>query len=70
MNSILKEKDKEESDNEDEQSRKKEGKNDIKLPFDMRNFWKNINEKYFKKIEMSEMNEVNHLVHQYSKYGI
>ena len=69
MNSNVKEKDKEESESEDKINTKMEGKKELKLPFDMRNFWKNTNEKFFKKIESADANEVNHLVHQYSKYG-
>jgi hypothetical protein len=69
MNSNVKEKDKEESESEGNKNIKAEDKKDLKLPIDMRNFWKNINEKFFKKIDSTEVNEVNHLVHQYSKYG-
>jgi len=69
MNSNVKEKDKEESESEEKNFKKAEDKKDLKIPFDMRNFWKNINEKFFKKIESQDVNEVNHLVHSYSKYG-
>jgi hypothetical protein len=69
MNSNVKEKDKEESESESKKNIKAEDKKDLKLPFDMRNFWKNINDKFFKKIESQDVNEVNHLVHLYSKYG-
>jgi hypothetical protein len=69
MNSNVKEKNKEDSDMEDLQNTKVEGKKDVKLPFDMRNFWKNLNEFFFRKIDSTDVNEVNHLVHQYGKYG-
>lgn len=69
MNSNVKEKDKEESESEDKKNTKAVGKKDLKLPFDMRNFWKNTNEKFFKKIESPDFNQVNHLVHSFSKYG-
>jgi len=69
MNSNVKEKDKEESESEEKNIIKAEDKRDLKLPFDMRNFWKNINEKFFKKIDSTDANEVNHLVHLNSKYG-
>jgi hypothetical protein len=70
MNSNAKEIEKEESDGDENKNAKIDEKNSLKLPFDMRNFWKSINEKYFKMVNMSEINEVNHLVHQFSKYGI
>jgi hypothetical protein len=52
-----------------DEEEKKEEKVDLKLPFDMKSFWKNINEKYFRKCDQFSQNEVNHLVHSYSKYG-
>jgi hypothetical protein len=52
-----------------DEEEKREEKLDLKLPFDMKSFWKNINEKYFRKYDQFSQNEVNHLVHSYSKYG-
>jgi hypothetical protein len=52
-----------------DEEEKKEEKLELKLPFDMKSFWKNINEKYFRKYDQFNSNEVNHLVHFYSKYG-
>ena len=52
-----------------EEDTKQEEKVDLKLPFDMKSFWKNINEKYFGTCDQSTSNEVNQLVHLYSKYG-
>jgi hypothetical protein len=60
---------KDESEGEEEQNKKKEDKADHKLPFDMKIFWKNIDDKYFKNLDQFGVNEVNHLVHLYSKYG-
>lgn len=57
------------SDYEDEPSKKKEEKTELKLPFDMKAFWRNVNEKYFKNLDDFTINDVNHLVHLYSKYG-
>jgi hypothetical protein len=45
----------------------KEEKFDIKIPFDMKSFWRNIDEKYFQKVE--NVNEINHLLNLYSRYG-
>ena len=52
-----------------EEEAKQEEKVDLKLPFDMKSFWKNINEKYFRRCDRSSANEVNHLVQSFSKYG-
>ena len=65
----LKGKMREVSDSEDEKKGKKEDKFELKLPFDMKTFWKNINEKYFRKLDAFSTNDVNHLVTLYSKYG-
>jgi hypothetical protein len=43
---------------------------DQKQNFDMKTFWKNTNEKYFRKLDKFSPNEVNHLVNSYAKYGI
>jgi hypothetical protein len=69
MNSNVKEIDKEYSESEGVQNQRAEDKKDLKLPFDMRNFWKNTNENFFRKIDLADVNEVNHLVYQNSKYG-
>lgn len=54
--------------NEDtNEDKSKEEKFDIKVPFDMKSFWKNLNEKYFRKVE--NINEINHLLNLYSRYG-
>ena len=45
----------------------KEEKFDVKIPFDMKSFWKGLNEKYFQKVE--NVNEINHLLNLYSRYG-
>lgn len=57
------------NENEDEKTKKTSELKDIKLPFDMKLFWKNCNEKYFKPLNELDVNEINHLVHLYSKYG-
>jgi hypothetical protein len=43
--------------------------NEIKVPFDMKIFWKIINDKYFMPFDPIEANKVNHLIKLYSKYG-
>lgn len=58
------------SDCEDEQIKMKEDKMELKVPFDMKIFWKNIDDKYFKNLDKFSKNEVNHLVNLNSKYGI
>ncbi len=60
---------KDESDGDDDHNKRKEDKIDLKIPFDMKVFWKNINDKFFKKYDESGIHEVNHLVHSLSKYG-
>ena len=57
-------------DSEDEQTTKESEPKDMKLNFDLKTFWKNTNEKYFKHINELNVNEINHLLHVYSKYGI
>ncbi len=69
MSTKIRENFKDESDGEDEQNKKKEDKADVKIPFDMKIFWKNINDKYFKNLDQFGVNEINHLVHLFSKYG-
>jgi hypothetical protein len=68
MNTLKKGKPKEDPDSED--PGKKEDRLELKLPFDMRAFWKNFSEKFFRRIDEVDINEANHLVHLYSKYGI
>ena len=68
MNSLKKGKPKE--DDEKEDPAKTENRLELKLPFDMRAFWKNLSENFFCKIDQFDVNEPNHLVHAYSKYGI
>jgi hypothetical protein len=58
------------SDTEDGKTQKEIDIKDLKLPFDMKSFWKNVNEKYFKNINDLNVHEINHLVHSFSKYGI
>ena len=70
MNTLKKGKPKEEVDSEEEKLPKKEDRLDLKLPFDMKAFWKNLNENFFRKIDEYDLNEANHLVHSYSKHGI
>lgn len=41
-----------------DEEEKREEKLDLKLPFDMKSFWKNINEKYFRKYDQFSQNEV------------
>jgi hypothetical protein len=60
---------KDDSDEEDEQIKRKDEKIDLKHPFDMKIFWKNIDDKYFKNLDQFTVNEVNHLVNLFSKYG-
>jgi hypothetical protein len=68
MNTLKKGKSNEEAELEDPTI--KEDRLELKLPFDMKAFWKNLNEKFFRKIDEFDLNEANHLVHAYSKYGI
>jgi len=42
---------------------------DKKCPYDMKAFWKNINEKFFKSADEKNLNEVNHLIFYNSAYG-
>jgi hypothetical protein len=42
---------------------------DTKLSFDLKTFWKNTNEKYFNHQNELNVNQINHLLHYYSKYG-
>ena len=58
-----------EVDSGEERNQKKEERIDIKIPFDMKIFWKNIDEKFFLRSDLISVNEVNHLVQLYSKYG-
>ncbi len=53
----------------EDRNQKKEERIDIKIPFDMKIFWKNIDEKFFLRSDQTSLNEVNHLVQLYSKYG-
>ncbi len=57
-------------DSDDEQTTKDSELKDTKLNFDLKTFWKNINEKYFRHHNELNVNEINHLLHFYSKYGI
>jgi hypothetical protein len=43
---------------------------DLKLPFDMKSFWKSTNDKYFKSSNELNVHEISHLMYYYSKYGI
>ena len=36
--------------------------NEKKCPYDMKLFWKSINDKFFKTIEESHISELNHLI--------
>lgn len=58
------------SDGEEDKVKKSGEVKDLKLPFDMKSFWKNVNEKYFKNVNEINVNDINHLVQLYSKYGI
>lgn len=40
-----------------------------RLPFNMRSFWLNINEKYFSYPNTFDTRLPDHLVHSFSKYG-
>ena len=57
------------SESEDDKTQKELDIKDLKLPFDMKTFWKNINEKYFKPSNDLNAHEINHLMYFYSKYG-
>ena len=57
---------KEQSQSEEESS---DEKFESKIPFDIKSFWKNIDEKYFNSIENLNLNEGDHLIHLFSKYG-
>jgi hypothetical protein len=58
-----------EIDSHDDTTTKESEPKDNKLKFDLRMFWKNLNEKYFKPHHELNVNEINHLLHFYSKYG-
>jgi hypothetical protein len=58
------------SESEDDKAQKELDIKDLKLPFDMKLFWKNTNEKYFKPTNELNVHEMNHLMYFYSKYGI
>ena len=70
MNTIKKGKSREEAESEEEKCTKKEERLDLKLPFNMKAFWKNLSENFFRKIDEYDLNEANHIVHNYSKHGI
>ncbi len=70
MNTLKKGKPREEVASEEEKRMNKEERLDLKLPFNMKAFWKNFSEIFFRKIDEYDLNEANHLVHTYSKYGI
>jgi hypothetical protein len=42
---------------------------DKKCPYDMKAFWKNINDKFFKSADEKHLNDVNHLILYNSAYG-
>jgi hypothetical protein len=42
---------------------------EAKIPIDMKVFWKTLDEGYFKNIDPSDINEVNHVIKTFSKYG-
>ncbi len=65
---LKKRKNQNESKSEEDETLPITGK-DIKPPFNMKSFWSNINEKYFRKIDDFSPNEVNHLVNLFSKHG-
>lgn len=52
-----------------DESNKEKEKIDFKLPFDMKTFWKSTDEKYFKPLQDTDINEPNHLIKLHSKYG-
>ena len=58
------------SDSDEEKPGKDIELKETKVPFDMKSFWKNINEKYFKSVNEINVTDINHLIHYYSKYGI
>lgn len=43
---------------------------DLRVPFDMKTFWRNINDKFFRQVDASNVSQINHLVKLFSKYGI
>jgi hypothetical protein len=57
------------SESEEERTHKELDIKDLKLPFDMKTFWKNLNDKFFKAVNEENVHEINHLIHLYSKYG-
>jgi hypothetical protein len=56
-------------DPDDDSKEKKDDKKDMKMPFDMKTFWKKIDEKYFKTLNEFNLTEPNHLIQLFSKYG-
>jgi hypothetical protein len=56
-------------DSKSERDKKDKDNKEVKLPFDMKSFWKNLNEKYFKRIKDININEINHTILFQSKYG-
>ena len=57
-------------DSDDDNTVKEPDCKDLKVNFDMKTLWKNINEKYFKSHNELNVNQINHLLNFYSKYGI
>ena len=51
-----------------DQNENLEGK-EIKVPIDMKLFWKSINDIYFPNIKEINLNQINHVLEKYSKHG-
>jgi len=55
---------------ENQSTQEEKIKNERKQPIDMKLFWKNIDENYFKSVKELNLEKINHVLMNQSYYGI